>query len=153
MDDCVKQFDLIIVSSVLHHLPEYTGTLKKVIGLLNPGGYVYITHEPTGSALSKDKFLRKILWQVDNIIYSALMLGRRPKVAGRDYKFSDYHLYHGFDEESVKSVCCESGLDIVKFERYASAMRLGISCWLDSFLLKSKSQFCLIAKRRPNSCL
>ena len=145
LDDCAERFDLIAISSVLHHLPEYIKTLERAIGLLKPGGYIYVTHEPTKEALGPDRFLRKILWQVDNLAYLVLSFGGKPRTEKRDYRISDYHLYHGFDEEAVASACREAGLDIVKFERYASDMRLGISCWTDSILLKSKSQFCLTA--------
>lgn len=145
LDDCTERFDLIAVSSVLHHLPDYIETFKRALALLKPGGLVYVTHEPTKDVLGPDRFLRKILWQVDNIAYLILSLGRKPRIRQRDYKFSDYQLYHGFDEEEVASVCREAGFKIVKFERYASAMRLGISCWIDSVLLKSKSQFCMTA--------
>ncbi len=147
LDRCQEQFGLIVVSSVLHHLPDYLKTLKKAIGLLQPGGYLYIIHEPTKIALGPDRFLRKILWQVDNIVYSILNFGKGVEVRKRNYRISDYQLYHGFDEEAVVAACRNAGLGIVEFTRYASAMRLGISCWVDSLLLKSKSQFLLIARK------
>ncbi|MCX5680660.1 MAG: methyltransferase domain-containing protein [Candidatus Omnitrophica bacterium] len=152
LDDCTEKFDLVAVSSVLHHLPEYIGTFKRAIGLLKPGGCIYVTHEPTKGALGPDRFLRKILWQADNIAYSILNLGRKPRTQNRNYRYSDYQLYHGFDEERVVSVCRDEGLQVVKFKRYASAMRLGASCWIDSVLLKSKSQFCLMAIKPANAC-
>lgn len=147
LDGCAGRFDLITVSSVLHHLPEYIPTLKRAIGLLKPAGYLYIIHEPTKEILGPDRFLRKILWQVDNAVYSILNFGRGLRLEGRNYRISDYHLYNGFDENEVISVCRDKGLEILEFKKYASAMRLGISCWIDSHLLKSKSQFLLIARK------
>lgn len=144
---CSDRFDLIVMSSFLHHLPDYLRTLKNTVGLLRPGGWIYITHEPAKNALAPDRFLRKILWQVDNVVYGIFKLGRRPRVSPRSYRMSDYQLYHGFDEEAVISCCKGEGLTIVKFNRYSSAMRLGVSCWIDSKLLNSKGQFSLITRR------
>jgi ubiquinone/menaquinone biosynthesis C-methylase UbiE len=144
---CCEKFDLIVMSSVLHHLPDYLETLSSVAGLLAPGGLLYITHEPTQYALSRDRFLRKILWQADNVIYHMIKVGRIPNVAPRSYRLSDYHLYHGFQEERVLQACTASGFEVIKFLRYSSAMRLGLSCWLDSRVLKGRGQFCLIARK------
>jgi len=146
LDNTIQQFDIITMSSVLHHLPEYIQTLRKTIGRLKKGGFIYIIHEPTEKALSPDRFLRKILWQADNLAYSLLNFGALPRTEARDYRFSDYQIYHGFDEEEVISVCRSAGLEIVEFERYSSAMRLGLSCWVDCTLLKSKGQFRMIVK-------
>jgi ubiquinone/menaquinone biosynthesis C-methylase UbiE len=39
------EFDLIACYSVLHHLPDYVGTLKRLSGFLKKGGVMYIDHE------------------------------------------------------------------------------------------------------------
>ena len=141
------KFHLVTVSSALHHFPDYTRVLKQVFGFIETGGYLYIVHEPTQYALSPDRFLRKILWQVDNLVHLVVSLGRIPRVGGRDYHLSDYHVYHGFSETLVRQICSDAGLVEEKFEYYASAMRCGLSCWIDAVLLKTKSQFCLIAQK------
>ncbi len=143
---CSRKFDLMTISSALHHLPDYINTLGRAAGLLNKGGYLYITHEPTKDALSPDPFFRKILWQLDNLLYVLYRRGRAPAVEARNYRLSDYHLYHGFNEDAVVSQCRARGLEVVKFTKYSSAMRLGISCWVDSKLIKSNRQFSLIAR-------
>ena len=144
---CSVRFDAVTMSSVLHHLPDYLGVIEYAAGLLKPGGWLYITHEPTKAALSEDPFLRKLLWHADNIIYTITHLGNMPATEQRDYRFSDYHLYHGFDEEKVLEQCRISGMEIVKFDLYSSMMRLGLSCWIDSRLLKSRRQFSIIARK------
>jgi ubiquinone/menaquinone biosynthesis C-methylase UbiE len=149
--ECKRKFDLIVISSVLHHLPDYLRTLNDICSILEPGGWLYVTHEPTQYALSADRFLRKILWQADNVFYNILKAGRIPKVAGLNYRMSDYHLYHGFKEDVVVAECEKAGLEVVKFSRYSSAMRLGLSCWIDSALLKSKGQFNLICRKKDKS--
>lgn len=145
---CTQEFDLITISSVLHHLPDYISSLELAIRRLKPGGWLYITHEPTKDVLSPDPFLRKVLWQVDNLAYSVLRARSVPQTEARDYRTSDYHLYHGFDEDKVVEQCKRSGLKVISFNKYSSAMRMGLSCWLDSRVLKSRRQFSLIAHKR-----
>jgi ubiquinone/menaquinone biosynthesis C-methylase UbiE len=145
---CVQEFDLITACSVLHHLPDYMSTLELALRRLKPGGWLYITHEPTMNALGPDPFLRKVLWQVDSLAYDLLHRKTIPKTEARDYRMSDYHLYYGFDDEGVMTRCRSLGLDVVSFVRYSSAMRMGLSCWLDSRVLRSKRQFSLIARKK-----
>ena len=144
---CETRFDLVTVSSALHHFPDYAGTLRALCAFVKPGGYLYIVHEPSEYARVSDRFLRKILWQLDNALYFALTLGRTPKTEARDYHLSDYHLYHGFDETLVCRIIRKEGFSEQGFEYYASTMRLGISCWIDSRILHSRPQFCVIARK------
>jgi len=148
LSTCTQKFDLITASSVLHHLPDYLSSLELAIRRLKSGGWLYITHEPTKKILSPDPFLRKVLWQADNLAYSVWRARSVPQAEARDCRISDYHLYHGFDEEKVAEICRCSGLEVVSFNKYSSAMRMGLSCWLDSRILKSKRQFSLIAHRK-----
>jgi ubiquinone/menaquinone biosynthesis C-methylase UbiE len=140
-------FDCITASSVLHHLPDYIQTLEQVLKLLKPGGWLYITHEPTKNALGADPFFRKILWQLDNLAFNLFFGAKMPVLRDRNFHLSDYQLYHGFDEEKVISRCRESGVKIIKLQKYSSAMRLGIFCWLDSQVIRSKRQFSLIGQK------
>jgi ubiquinone/menaquinone biosynthesis C-methylase UbiE len=39
-------FDVVAISSVLHHLPDYLDTLSRAVRLLKVGGGLLITHEP-----------------------------------------------------------------------------------------------------------
>lgn len=144
---CSERFEFIAISSVLHHLPDYGATLSKCLALLKSGGWLYITHEPTKEALERDPFLRKILWQADYFFYALFNSAQIRHTPQRDYRMSDYHLYRGFDEEKVIAVCRNAGLRNVRFFKYASAMRLSLSCWIDTCVLKSKRQFCLVATK------
>jgi ubiquinone/menaquinone biosynthesis C-methylase UbiE len=142
-----KSFDCIVSSSVLHHLPDYVDTLGQALKLLRPGGMIYITHEPTKDALAPDSFLRKILWQLDNLVFNMVTLGRIPVLKGRNFHLSDYHLYHRFDEEKIIAQCRKSQIKIIKLQKYSSVMRLGFFCWLDSRIIKSKRQFSIIGQK------
>ena len=148
LEACTVRFDGIVASSVLHHLPDYLQTLRTALGLLKPGGWIYLTHEPTKEALSPDPFLRKVLWQADNLLYS-LFFGRGvPQLEARNYRLSDYHLYHQFDQDLVARQCRDCGVRVERLSLYSSAMRLGISCWVDSVLIGSKRQFSLIGQKQ-----
>lgn len=147
LHECQMHFNLITMSSVLHHLPDYMAVLKSAICLLKPGGWLYITHEPTKNNLSTDPLLRKVLWQIDNIIYTISHPNIISKIQPLNYHLSDYHLYHGFNEEAVLKLCHISDMEIIKFTKYSSTMRLGLSCWVDSRLLKSDRQFSVIARK------
>lgn len=111
---------------------------------------MYITHEPTNNALGPDPLLRKALWQVDSLAFNILHGRAAPKTEARDYRMSDYHLYKGFYEEKVIAACKASGLDIVRYNKYSSAMRAGLSCWIDSKILNSARHFTLIARKRTS---
>ncbi len=39
------EFDLIACYSVLHHIPDYAGTMQRLSGFLKKGGVMYIDHE------------------------------------------------------------------------------------------------------------
>lgn len=46
-----EEYDLIVTSSLLHHLPEYTQTLKLMEKALKPGGVLVNLHEPSGQVV------------------------------------------------------------------------------------------------------
>ena len=41
----IGKFDLITCYSVLHHLPDYTTTLRRLSVFLKKGGVIYVDHE------------------------------------------------------------------------------------------------------------
>ncbi len=147
LSKAADRYSLVTISSVLHHIPDYLETLRRIVEFIELGGFLYITHEPLKDVLSKkDNLFRKALWQTDNLLYIIKNLGRKKAVEGVDWRLSDYHLYQGFDHDRVKELLEEAGFK-VSFKRYSSTMRLGISNWIDTRLLKSESQFKIIAEK------
>jgi ubiquinone/menaquinone biosynthesis C-methylase UbiE len=141
------RYNLVTISSVLHHLPDYLETLQKIVKIISAGGFLYITHEPLRDVLTKkDPLLRKLLWQIDYIGHLIKNRGRNKVIEGVDWRLSDYHLYKGLDHEGVKNLLEELGFK-VSFRTYSSTMRLGISNWVDNRLLRSESQFKILAQR------
>lgn len=47
LQSCPEDFDAIVYSAVLHHLPDYKKTLLLSASRLKAGGLVYIVHEPS----------------------------------------------------------------------------------------------------------
>lgn len=142
-----REYSLVTMSSVLHHLPDYLETLEKMIEIISAGGFLYITHEPLKDVLIKrDSIFRKILWQIDYLCYLVKCRGSVESIDGVDWRLSDYHLYKGLQHEKVKSFLMKKGFK-VDFRIYSSAMRLGISNWVDNRLLQSEAQFKIIAEK------
>jgi ubiquinone/menaquinone biosynthesis C-methylase UbiE len=143
----VGKYNLITISSVLHHLPDYLESLQKIMEFLVIDGFLYITHEPLKDVLVKeDPLLRKLLWQIDYLCYLIKKRGEIEVVNGVDWRLSDYHLYKGLDHDGVRGILEEKGFKVF-FRKYSSNMRLGISNWIDTNLLRTESQFKIIAKK------
>ncbi|MDB5145718.1 MAG: methyltransferase type 11 [Mucilaginibacter sp.] len=52
--DIDKKFDLIIISSVLHHIPDLSSFLSSVTEKLNTGGILLTMHDPFQEAIAND---------------------------------------------------------------------------------------------------
>jgi ubiquinone/menaquinone biosynthesis C-methylase UbiE len=141
------KYNLVTMSSVLHHLPNYLESLQKIMGFIVFGGFLYVTHEPLKDVLiKKDPLLRKLLWQIDYFCYLIKKKGEIEAVNGVDWRLSDYHLYKGLDHDRVRRILEEKGFKVF-FRKYSSNMRLGISNWIDTNLLRTESQFKIIAEK------
>lgn len=142
------QYDIVTISSVLHHLPYYIETLRNIVNVILAGGFLYITHEPLKDVLTKkDPILRKLLWRIDYLGHLIKNLGKIKTIEGVDWRLSDYQLYKGLDHEMVKTLLEEAGFKVI-FKTYSATMRLGISNWIDTKILKTESQFRILAERK-----
>jgi ubiquinone/menaquinone biosynthesis C-methylase UbiE len=142
-----SKYNLVTMSSVLHHVPDYLKCLKNIMKFILVGGFLYITHEPLRDVLTKkDALPRKLLWQIDYLCYLIKKRGKNEMVKGVDWRLSDYHLFKGLEHEKVKQIL-EKNKYMVFFKKYSSNMRLGISNWIDTNILRTKSQFKIIAEK------
>jgi hypothetical protein len=141
------KYKLVTMSSVIHHLPDYIDTLQRVVKIIAVGGFLYITHEPLKDVLTKeDPLLRKLLWQIDYLCYLIKKRGKIEAVNGVDWRLSDYHLYKGLDHDRVRRLLKKNWFNVF-FRKYSSNMRLGISNWIDTNLLRTEAQFKIIAEK------
>ncbi len=117
-----KRYALIAASSVLHHLPDYAETIRRLTERLVPGGSLLLFHEPMGRASGVfERLLRRLDWKLAwlyVISWDDLMALRQTDL---DYEMADYHESHGFDEGRVRATLKAAGLTVVAAERYATA--------------------------------
>jgi len=117
-----NKFALITCSSVLHHLPDYTETIKNMISHLEPNGCLLFFHEPTShKAGGFENFLRKIDYKLYRIVLLLKNILPKLKFANLNYEMADYHVTHGFDEEKILEILKQEKMNIIKIERYVTA--------------------------------
>ncbi len=90
-----SEFDLITGYSILHHLPDYAGTIHKLSGFLKKGGVMYLDHEPspfywTNESQSLAHLVKSMYLHSNpliNTFYFRLIGATIPSI---DYALSDY---------------------------------------------------------------
>lgn len=112
-----SKFDIVLISSAIHHFPNYVSTLKNIEKILNNSGCIYITHEPLPP--SKKSIFVKILLKKDFIIYTArylfLILIGRLKYLNRNCEYSDYHTgERAIDVSQLEEIFRENYATIIK---------------------------------------
>lgn len=50
------RFDVILISSVLHHIPDYTSFLKQVSALQNENGILMVIHDPLKESIESETY-------------------------------------------------------------------------------------------------
>ena len=143
MDDDEK-YDLIVISSVLHHLPDYFKTIATVLEKLDEGGVFIIFHEPTGE---KSKLISILEWLDSRIFVNLFLKPDIKKVAkSLDHTYSDYHVYHKFDLARVKkNLEARKDLETIYFKRHNN-FGLGIFRLIGN-LISTKNHFILAVKK------
>lgn len=133
------QYDLITISSVLHHLPDYFITVKEILERLRGGGALIIFHEPTG----KQSWILDIFAWLDSRIFVNLFLSSSTKKVVKSLKYTDadYHIYHGFQLAKLKKYFEDNGLRIIYYNRH-NVFKLGIFRLLGK-IVSSKNNFIL----------
>lgn len=115
-------YDLITASSVLHHFPDYSATIKAMVTHLKPGGSLIFFHEPCAEKASKiEFFLRRVDWKLSRLFVISRADLKTMKQLHLSYDMADYHVTHGFDEEKVQATLKTYGMEILSLERYATA--------------------------------
>jgi ubiquinone/menaquinone biosynthesis C-methylase UbiE len=138
------KFDLITISSVLHHLPDYFVSLKNILGKLEKGGVLIIFHEPTGETSRALEFLAWIESRI--FVYLYLPPNLKKLIKSLDYAYSDYHIAHGFSFMKVKEyIQSQLSLEYIYLKRH-NVFKLGICRQLGKILAR-KNNFILGIKR------
>ncbi len=92
-------FDLICLWDVIEHLPDPKKALAEIVTLLRPGGTLLINYPDIGT------------WQA--------------KIAGKKFWWIlSVHLHH-FSRHSIKNICGEVGMEVIKFRPYWQILEFG----------------------------
>ncbi|HEY3398393.1 MAG TPA: class I SAM-dependent methyltransferase [Armatimonadota bacterium] len=151
--NCPTQFDVIVFSSVLHHLPQYVQDAGRACELLAPGGVMYITHEPQLRTAPVDTLGMKVVLEVDR----ALRLGQQirkhiPRLLHHwpkppTYPNTDYHFELGCDREAIEAELGRQGLQVLHRRLY-KPRNTALMAWLDSTLFRTPNwHFRLVAQK------
>jgi len=120
-----RTFDLIIGSSILHHLPDYDSVIKQLSGLLNHDGIMYFLREP----IHKNECLEPTIWQRRaNHVYAYMnALFLKPgikkilwprKVKQEDTKDIAVHMFkEGISVKPFQDLC-KNSFRLILFRKY-----------------------------------
>ena len=126
-----SKFGIILMGSVLHHLPDYISALKHLKEALSEDGCIYITHESLPP--QKPLILVNLLFKLDFLMYAVryiiLIAFRKLKYLKRDCRYSDYHTgKNAINLFEVKKIFNDN-IYKIKISKYSTA-KFGITASL-----------------------
>ena len=112
----LSSYDCVTIHSVLHHLPHYSDTIRRVSRLLSNGGLIYISHEPLQKKKDIGAHICRFFEKVDSIPLRLWMLFHG--ITPRDHSFSDYHVQTGIDDKHLANLLSDCGFEIIVCRKY-----------------------------------
>lgn len=123
-----RRWELIVLSSALHHLDDYVGVAQAAARRLEPGGVLVTAFDPVRSddrtmlKLRRFDYLLSLLAEPRSL--AAAVRRRRDRRSGTDHgvnvgDLAEKHALHGIDDEEVLAALRAEGLEIVEHRRYA----------------------------------
>jgi SAM-dependent methyltransferase len=143
------EFDVIVLSAILHHLFDYDTVLRQICARLTSGQRLLVFFEPLKQEVqSPIRFsLHRALSWWDEKLYRSDMKVRNIPVLDDEYHHSDYQRqFGGIDPIRVQKILEQEGLNILKVEKYC-ARRYGLHAWFANQVLKTQNTFNLLATR------
>ena len=118
--DTTRQYDIIVVNSLLHHIPDYSGLIRSALARLTPGGQMFSFQDPmrysTASKASRMfGSLSYLLWRLgkkDVFAGVGRWMRRRRGVylADSTHDNAEYHVIRdGVDQDAITALCAEAG--------------------------------------------
>lgn len=147
--DFEERFDLVAAYSVLHHLPDYIATVKKLSGVLKRGGVLYIDHETIPRQVKKQFFKRLLLFLdyfVSDRLHSFYLRVHQIKTPRLNYSRSDVH--ETIDYEGIKTALKKENLMMVSHEYYNQETRFKTPLTLIHKMLTGPNKRLIIVKMR-----
>ena len=124
------KFDLIVFSSALHHIEDYTSVLKMAAACLNQNGFIYTIFDPIKYDLLTYLILRIEMILNASVKYpnEACLVAKKQLSAKLHQSFDhslaveyEYYARSGIDDSSLVNSLKALGIDIVIHERYTDA--------------------------------
>ena len=141
------EYDVIVLSAILHHLFDYESVLRQICSRLSSGKMLLVFFEPLKQEVSSPiKFsLHRLLSWFDEKLYLSEMWMRNIPVLDDEYHHSDYQRqFGGIDPNRVDKILRDEGLKVLQIEKYC-ARRYGLHAWLANRVLGSQNTFNLFA--------
>lgn len=142
-------YDVIVLSAILHHLFDYESVLRQICEKLSSGKILLVFFEPLKQEVhSPIKFaLHRVLSWLDEKLYRSEMWVKSIPVLDDEYHHSDYQRqFGGIDPNRVDEILREEGLKVLQVEKYC-ARRYGLHAWLANRALGTQNTFNLFAAR------
>lgn len=149
--DLQEQYDLVTGYSVIHHLPNYIKTIKKLANLVKSGGILFFDHEPPPqtSAYQFNRTLEnavlKAHYFVDEKMNSAYLKLKHAKLPKIDYQKADFHTH--LDWQGITQLLNQLGFLVQVTPHYVDDTRFNTPLsYLRKKILRANSAM-LIAKK------
>lgn len=115
LQDKTRRFDVIVVNSFLHHVPDYCAMIKEALPLLNPGGQFFSFHDPLrydslGTLTSVFSKVAYFSWRVTkgDVIEGLKRRLRRARgvyIPDSPHDNAEYHVTrNGVDQDAIRSL-------------------------------------------------
>lgn len=151
-----ERYDIVLMSSVLHHIPDYIASIKSAIGVLGPTGQFFSFQDPIrydtlstfASLMSKGGYLSWRVFQADVLGGLSRRLRRSRGIYLDDcpYDNAEYHVTrNGVDQVGIQAFLAANGFDcdvISYFSTHAPPFQFVGS------LLSIKNTFAIVARRK-----
>ena len=118
-------FDFVSCYSVLHHLPDYEGALRRLCGFLKKGGVIYLDHEASpyfwkAEPTMLGEIVKSVYLHSNPIINSLHFRVVGFRVPSVDYGLSDYwhKKEHSLDHRKIQLIFKEQGFEFSRRTDY-----------------------------------
>ncbi len=142
-------YDVIVLSAILHHLFDYESVLRQICAKLSSGKILLVFFEPLKQEVhSPIKFaLHRALSWLDEKLYRSVMWVKNIPVLDDEYHHSDYQRqFGGIDPNRVDEILRDEGLKVLQIEKYC-ARRYGLHALLANRVLGTQNTFNMFAAR------
>lgn len=156
LKDKSEKYDIIIINSFLHHVPDYIGMIREVVEVLSPHGQFFSFQDPlrydtNGIITATFCKLAYFCWRVfqgDLIggLKRRIRRGRGIYLEGSVHDNAEYHVTrNGLDQEAIRGLFREQDFDCNIISYFSTQSRLFQHI---GTLLGMTNTFAIIAKKK-----